>query len=286
MGIAQLFTAAGVDGWLHAVDLASGAEIGHHSDEPVVLASVFKIPVLLELFRQDAEGELDARELVTIPAEARTPGPFGISVMQDPITMSWRDLAWLMIGISDNAATDVICDRVGTDRVNALLESLGLKHTTLIGACRDIFASIAEDLGTDDLAELDLFNVAVVDTLRAINPLETSCSTPREITQLLCDIWADRAAPAAACAETRRVLGLQVWPHRLATGFPEDGVRLSGKTGTLPRWRNEVGVVEFPDGRSYAVAVFTRSHELTEKNFAADAVIGRAARAAIEELTA
>lgn len=68
-------------------------------------------------------------------------------------------------------------------------------------------------------------------------------------------IWDDAAAPAEACAEARRVLGLQVWPHRLASGFADlDEVRTSGKTGTLvPTIRNEVGVVEYPDGGRYAV---------------------------------
>jgi beta-lactamase class A len=282
--IASLFAAAEVDGWLHAVDLATGAEVSHRADEPVVLASVFKSPGLLELYRQDAAGELDASSLVTIPSDGRTLGPFGISVMRDPITMSWRDLAWLMIGISDNAATDVICDRVGIEKVNALVRSLGLDNTVLVGACRDLFASIADDLELDELVELDYSDVAAMDALRAVDPVQTSHTTARDATALLVKIWADEAAPATACAQVRDVLGLQVWPHRLAAGFPEDGVKVSGKTGTLARWRNEVGVVEFPDGRSYAVAVFTRSHELTVKHYAADAVIGQAARAAIEEL--
>lgn len=284
VSFADLFAAAGVDGYLHAVDLDRGAEVGHGADEPVVLASVFKVPVLLELFRQAAAGELDPAEAVTIPPDGRTPGPFGVSVMKDPLTMSWRDLAWLMMGISDNAATDVICDRVGIDRVNATLRKLGLDATVLVGACRDLFADAAEQLGDDGLEALYRADTELIGSLRVCQPLSTSRSTPRELTRLLSLIWSDGAAPPEACAEARRVLGLQVWPHRLASGFPEDGVKVSGKTGTLPFWRNEAGVVEYPDGRRYAVAVFTRSHALSEKDPAADAVIGRAARAAVDEL--
>lgn len=285
--IEAAFASAGVDGWLHAVDLATGAAVGHAPDEAVVLASVFKVPVVLELFRQAAEGQLDASELVTVPAEGRSPGPFGLSAMRDPVTMSWRDLAWLMMGVSDNAATDVICDRVGIEQVNLTLKRLGLEQTFLVGACRDLFDSIFEDLGVQDAsaaAEVDLTDPCVVDGLRVMDPTRTTRSTPREITRLLAKIWHDEAAPAAACAEVRRVLGLQVWPHRLASGFPEDGVRTSGKTGTLPRWRNEVGVVEHPDGGAVAVAVFTRAHVLTDKHRDADAVIGRTARMAVEQL--
>jgi beta-lactamase class A len=77
---------------------------------------------------------------------------------------------------------------------------------------------------------------------------------------------------------------LQVWPHRLASGFPFDDVRVAGKTGTLPTVRNEIGVVEYPDGGRYAVAVCTRSASTAFTLPAADAVIGTAARLAVEHL--
>lgn len=282
--LTALFDEAGVAGWLHAVDLATGAEVGYRPDAPVVLASVFKIPVLLELFRQHAAERLDATAPVMVPVDGRSPGPFGMSVMQDPATLSLRDLAWLMIGISDNAATDVVCDRVGIDNVNDTLRNLSLQRTELVGACRDLFATIAEDLGVDGLDALFNSDPAALDALRVADPNLTSRSTPRDITQLLQLIWTDGAGSPSCCADVRRILGLQVWPHRLASGFPEDGVRVSGKTGTLLRWRNEVGVVEFPDEARFAVAVFTRAHELTEKHPAADAVIGRAGRFAVDRL--
>src|SRR5689334_10403254 len=136
---------------MHAVDLASGREVTHGADDPVVLASVFKVPVLLELFRQGETGRLDLTAPVQVDVEGRAPGPFGISVMRDPLQMSLRDLAWLMMGISDNAATDVICDVVGIDAVNARMTELGLKDSVLIGNCRDLFQTIAEDLGVERL---------------------------------------------------------------------------------------------------------------------------------------
>jgi beta-lactamase class A len=286
-GLDVIFAEADVEGFLHAVDLETGRAVEHQGDEPVVLASVFKVPVLLELFVQGEQGRLDLTEPVLVPAEGRSPGPFGISVMRDPLTMSLRDLAWLMMGISDNAATDVICDAVGIDAVNARLTGLGLADSVLVGACRDLFATIAEDLGiTDDLEleALDLTDASVIDRLRVIDPRATSRSTPKDVATLLTRIWTDEAASPAVCEDVRRILGLQVWPHRLAAGFPEDAVRTSGKTGTLPRWRNEAGVVEYADGGRYAVAVFTRSNATTAKNPAADAAIGAAARAAVDFL--
>lgn len=283
----ELFERAGVSGWLHARDLSSGATVEHGADDPVVLASVFKVPVLVELFRQGESGRLDITTPVDVPVADRAPGPFGISVMRDPMSMSLRDLAWLMMGISDNAATDVICDAVGLDSVNHLLASLGLGDTVLVGDCRFLFGTMAQDLGVSapsELAEMDLKDPALIDRLRALDPNVTSRSTPRQVTELLARIWDDSAASREVCAEVRRILGLQVWPHRLAAGFPEDDIRTSGKTGTLPRLRNECGVVEYADGGRYAVAVFTRSRSTDLTSPAVDAVIGAGARLAVDRL--
>lgn len=61
---------------------------------------------------------------------------------------------------------------------------------------------------------------------------------------------------------------------------------VSGKTGTLPGIRNEVGVVELGDGARYAVAVFTRHDGARAGLPQADAVIGVAARIAVDALRA
>jgi beta-lactamase class A len=104
------------------------------------------------------------------------------------------------------------------------------------------------------------------------------------MTRLLQLVYTDAAASAESCEHIRRILRNQVWPHRLAAGFPEDDIFTAGKTGTLIVWRNEVGVVGCRDGSVFAVAVYTRSRQPSIKDPAADAVIGAAARMAVDEL--
>jgi beta-lactamase class A len=252
-----------------------------------VLSSVFKLPLLIELWRQIDAGTLTATAPLELPAAPRTPGPTGIGAMRDPVRLSVRDLAGLMIGVSDNAAADALFDLVGEGAINARLQALGLEATRVVGCCRDLFAAMEADAGTDDPDELAvrLTDPAVRARLRVLDPGQTSRSTPREMTALLRAVWTDAAASPDACAEMRRALGLQVWPHRLASGFPSDDIRVSGKTGTLPGVRNEVGVVELPDGGRYAVAVFTRSESPAFVLPQADAAIGRAARVAVDLLS-
>lgn len=286
--IAEIFAGAGATGFLHAreIGVADGPEVTVGADDPVVLASVFKILVLTAYVRAVAAGELDPTARTTVTARYRI-GGVGTAGFADDVEASWRDLALNMMSMSDNAATDVIYHRLGTEAVDRVIADLGLADTRLIGCCEDLFASVIADLGGTTDSHLDeLFTGATAEqilALDAVQPLRTSHSTPRDVTTLLNALWTDTAAPAEACRQARDIMALQIWPHRLTAGFPGE-VRIAAKTGTLPTWRNEAGVVTYPDGRRYAVAVFTRAASLADRQPLVDASIGRAAFAAVEAL--
>ncbi|MFD4637728.1 serine hydrolase [Lentzea sp. NPDC058436] len=280
--IAEAFAEAGVEGFVHAREIgADGREFCHGADDQVVLASVFKIPVAVAYAAEVAAGRLDETERTRVTSRYRI-GGIGTAGCADDVEMSWRDLALFMMTMSDNAATDVVFHRVGQAAVDGVLARAGLERTRILGCCEDLFASVVADLGTEDV-ENALQDPELVPKLSIVDPERTTSSTPREITTLLDAIWTDRAAAPEACAEVRAIMAQQVWPHRLSSGFPSD-VQVAAKTGTLPTVRNEAGVVAYPDGRSYAVAVFTRSPSLAQRDPAADAVIGRAGRLAVDHL--
>jgi len=284
--IGRVFERAQVSAWLHVADIDGDGEVALGADTPVAMVSVFKLPVLVALHRAGESGVLDLGERVQVPAVTRTPGVTGVAALCDDAELSLRDLAQLMITLSDNAAADAVVDRLGFDAVTRTLADLGLRSTSIGYACRDLHAALAEDLARSGttLARA-MGDPAALAGLRVLDPATTNRSTPREMTALLAAIWRDEAAGPAACAAMRRVLGLQIWPHRLASGFPADDVAVAGKTGTLPPLRSEVGVVELPGGRRYAAAVFTRSRGRTLSDPGADAAIGQAARLAVDHLS-
>ena len=282
----RLFAAAGVRGRLHACDVDDTARaVELDGGAAVPLASTFKLHVALAVLRAIDAGELQATATVRVGAR-RTTGPTGLAAMRDPVRMSVRDLLYLMLAVSDNAACDALYDRVGAEAVDATVEALGLRATVVRGCCRDLARSMVEDTGAADAGELfaRLREPGALDRLAVLDPERTSRSTPREMTRLLGAVWRDEAASPESCAELRRLMGLQVWPHRLSAGFPDDEVVVSGKTGTLPGLRIEVGVVETGDGRRTAVAVFTRSASGRLNLPQADAAIGTAARLAVDAL--
>ncbi|MBF8171404.1 serine hydrolase [Streptomyces olivaceus] len=278
------FADAGVTGWLHAVDIDSGAQTGTGADQPVCTASVHKVCVLVTLHELAAAGSLDLTEQVECPPAGRTPGPTGLAAMLDPVRLSLRDAAFLMMSVSDNTAADLLLRRVGRDAVNRTTSRLGLTRTRMAYGFGEMLATMREDAGPAGARALA--DPHVIARLRALDPARTNRGTPRDMTRLLGALWRDETCPPEYGAAMRRIMGLQVWPHRLASGFPFDDVHVAGKTGTLPTLRNEVGVVEYPDGGRYAVAVFTRTANPAATLPAADAVIGTAARIAVDALRA
>ncbi|MET0491537.1 MAG: serine hydrolase [Actinoplanes sp.] len=284
----EIFDQAGVDARLHVVDVDTGRAAGTGADEQVVIASVFKILVVLEFARQAVAGQLDPTERVLIRAEDRL-GGWGTAGCADDMELSLRDLAHFTMSISDNTAADLLLRRVGLDVVRLLTAELGLTRTRVVGGPRQVLESMFADVGARDAEEFArIFGSLPEDRIRGLrvfDPAHTTSSTAREITRLLSLIWRDEAGPPAACAMVRDLMTRQLFWTRLPSGFPP-GVRVAAKTGTLPGLHIEAGVAEYPDGGRYAIAVFARTRRLDTRRLDVDLAMGEAARQAVDALRA
>jgi beta-lactamase class A len=286
--IGAVFADAGATGWLHAIaaDGSGSGDVDADGDRPVALASVYKLPLLVAMMRMIDGRRLDPVERVALTPGDRTAGPTGISALLDEVTMSWRDLAAMMMSVSDNAAADTILRRVGIAEVGDTLNALGLTKSRVIGGTADAYRLLHVDTGTTNMAAaLDALADAdrPVDP-RAYDPLHSSSATAREMTTLLNRIWTDAAATADGCGVIRRLMGQQVRNNRIASGFAFSGVTVAAKSGTMGALRHEVGVVQLDGERPYAVAVFTQSARAALVQPRIDAAIGQAARLAVDHL--
>ncbi|MBF6078590.1 serine hydrolase [Nocardia beijingensis] len=285
--IRAVFADAGCSGWLHARRCdGSATEISVGGDERVVLASVYKLPLFVAFCRHVDAGRIDpATRLTVVPSDC-TPGPTGIAVLRDPVTMSLRDLATSMMTVSDNAAADVLLGATGLGAVESLLDDLGLERTRIVGGTADLHRSLVRDTDTHSTAEAFAVLARNDDawSVSAYDPSYTSATTPEEMTRLLRALWNGTVLSAEQTGFVRAVMRLQVWPHRVAAGFPHRNVSIAGKTGTIGVIRNEVAVVEFPGEHPVAVAVFTRAARADPHLPAVDAAIAETARIAVTEL--
>jgi beta-lactamase class A len=287
--IVATLAAAGARGWLHArpvQQLDPSAEVGIGADAPVLAASVIKILFAVAFARAVVAGTLDPTERVEVPGELRIGGS-GSAGFADPPVISLRDLALSMMTVSDNAATDLIFARVGREAVEQVIGDLGLAGThvrhDMLGGARHAAAQLNLP-GLDDLdARLAGADPDAVRALAWLDPAHGNAVTARDMTTLLAAVWTDQVASPSACAMVRRMMAQQQNTQRLASGF-KDEVTVAAKTGTLPTVRNEAGVVVFPDGQAYAVAVFTRSAHLADRDAALDAAIGQVAATAVATL--
>lgn len=278
------FAAARCDAWTHVVAIDSDREIGSGADEPVVMASTMKVPIALAFHERVDQGEIDPTAFVELDPATKTPGPVGLSLAEDPVRMSLRDLARIMLTISDNVATDEIVKVVGLANINARLREWGATHTVIEGDLRNLLDATAADLGLERYE--DIKDTPIVGNVRALNPATTSRSTPRDMTTLLRGIWTDAVASPAACAAVRTAMGQQV-SRRMTPAMPTGGGQLAAKSGGLFGFvRNEVGVITYSDAQRYAFAVFTQAHVRFDNESTINAAMATSVRSAIGRLRA
>lgn len=285
--IRAVFDDAGARGWLHATPLDRPDEsVELDADVVVPMASVYKLPLLAAFCHLVDAGELDPREQLRLEPEDRTPGATGLSILADPVTMSLRDLAVSMMTMSDNAAADALLDKVGLDRLSDLLRQVGLKHTRVR---RGEAANLRELQRRTGASDPDAAFAVLADNDRTdpsgvYDAAYLSASTARDMTRLLRLLWTGQLLSEKQTAFVQNTMARQVFAQRLAAGFPHDGVRVFGKTGTFGALRHEVGVVVLPDGAAFAVAVFTQAARGDRRLPRVDAAIGEAARIAVDLL--
>src|ERR1041385_5139771 len=106
--------------------LSSGEVLEVNAETSFPTASSIKIAVLIELFRQAQGGEVSPSERRRVTVRDRTLGSGLLGDLDEGLEPTLRDLAVLMMAISDNTATNMLIDRLGKDRINATLRAAGI----------------------------------------------------------------------------------------------------------------------------------------------------------------
>lgn len=218
----------GLDGVLGLAvkDLTSGRTLEIRPDESFPQASTIKWTVLYELFAQADEGRLDLGD-VTRPPLPRAGGSGMLQFLGDRLSLSWRDLAVLMMGLSDNEATNLLIAKVGIENVNRRLDALGLPRTRLRRRMMD---------------------------LEAARRGHENVSTPAEMRALL---EAIREGKGLSAARAKDLLDVAATPKSSPFRRPlPAGVRVADKPGSLEGVRAVAAIVELKH-RPYVVAIAT-----------------------------
>lgn len=211
------------------VDLTTGRQLAINADQVLATASSIKVAVLAELYRQTQQGgRAKLSDTYVVNQADLVPDSYIMGGLTPGVTrLTNRDLATMMVAVSDNSATNVLIDHVGMANVNAMLDSQGLAHMRLQRKMMD---------------------------LQAAKEGRENISTPREFTRLFEAVYRGKVLDKAMTDDFFKMLGTpkDSWIPRL---LPPD-VQIANKPGSLDGLRNDVGIV-FVKNRPFAIAVMT-----------------------------
>mgnify|MGYP001765241271 CR=1 FL=1 len=223
-----------------AVDLGTGRTVSVLGNQPFPMASTSKIAIVATFLSGVDQGRYSLTDryplLVPVPSakysSAKAP-------VREGTMLSALELIDRTIIHSDNRATDALLAAVGgPGAVNQWVKSTtGLTGFRLD---RDIATLVRDDGQFDPARTID----------------QRDSATPLTMVQLLTGIhqgrWLSRSSNAVLLSAMERCV---TGKGRLKALLPADA-RVAHKTGTLSNTSSDVGIINTPDGRTIAVAVY------------------------------
>lgn len=278
--------------------LRSGERVSVDGDRPYPLASVFKLPILLELARQLQAGRqgLSLEQVVTLKETDRCIGSGTLQNQPPGTRVKLSRCVELMESISDNTATDVIFNRIGTDSVNKLLADQGLKNSDIPMTNRAAYL-ISLGMGSEwrglsgrqiaqrwkqldraqrqkaidkILAEnrgltLSRFQAAedasaaqgaYADDVAVATTVDNLAS-PNDLAELCARLYRGELLDKRWTGYALGILAQCKYNNRLPRNLPE-GTVVYHKTGTIAGVVNDAGIIRLEDGTGLVVVVLVR----------------------------
>lgn len=215
--------------------LPSGKQFLHRADAVMPTASLIKLPVMIEAYRQATAGQLNLDDLLTLEEADKVPGS-GIltSHFSGGTRCSLRDAIRLMIVYSDNTATNLVIDEIGIKQTAETMAKLGYPetqlHSKVYRGSGSIFPERSQKYGLGSTRGSDMLQL-----LESIDRKEL-------ISADACEAMLDYLL---ACDDR----------SKLARQLPSK-VPFAHKTGALSAVRTDAGLIFSPAG-SIAICVLT-----------------------------
>jgi beta-lactamase class A len=258
-----------------AKHIETGEEILINGDTYFPMASVFKVPILVEVMAQIKEGRFALEDEISIQKTDQHLGSGYLSGLDAPgIKLSIRNLINMMMMVSDNSAADILLTKVGPENVNARLRSYGLEKITVDRTCQHM---IMDAIGMDFEKYKDLPLDAVSEGLRKdveetpevfeqaranFSKILKDQSSPRALNNLMEMIFTKTILDAESCDFIISVmLKCQTGERRLKGDLPRY-IQVAHKTGTMEGTVNNAGIIYLPDDLGHvAITVFIKDME-------------------------
>lgn len=247
---------------LYAEQLNTGKTVAVDADRPVQTASTIKLAMLWEATRQVALGQAKWDEKLTLKPGEGVGGSGVLHFFDTPLTVTLKDVATMMVIVSDNTGTNMMIDRFGTQAVDDDMAAIGLKNTWL-------YKKVMKPATGPMPADQKKFGLGK--------------TTPREIATLIgkigrCDLnipgkpVVPQGKADAACKVSIEMLRNQFYretiPRYIETlDSTEEGSGIASKTGSLNATRSDVAIVA---GKSGPIVMAIYTYENKDQSWTVD----------------
>jgi len=215
--------------------LETGRTYEHNAASEFESASVIKIAVLTEAMAEVKDGRVDLAERWDLTAEKKADGSGTLLLLDPGLNPTWNDLTTLMIGPSDNTATNAWIVRLGVDTINARMTSLGYPHIRLLGTIPWLTQKDEEP------SPWRGFRLGIL--------------TPHEVADWMTRVARGELFDPESSKRMFEYLDKDPSRLRIARRFPSSDL-WAGKTGSMSGVRNDSGILRTKKGR-FVLVVFT-----------------------------
>ncbi|MGF1498321.1 MAG: serine hydrolase [Elainellaceae cyanobacterium] len=193
---------------------------------PFSAASTIKVPILVAFLQDVENNKIALDETLTMTAADVATGSGDMQFMEVGTTFSAIETATLMIIISDNTATNMLIRRMGgMEALNRRFQSWGLQQTVL----RDVLPDLEG----------------------------TNTTSPRELTELMTRISRGELLSLRSRDRMFDIMRRTRTKTLLPQGIGDDAT-IAHKTGDIGSMVGDVGIVDTPSGKRYAVTIMMK----------------------------
>jgi len=221
--------------------LQTGEHFEHRADVPQGTASLIKLPIMIEAYRQAEAGQVKLDEMIEVKAEDMVPGSGILTPHFSAGTrISLRDAIRLMIAFSDNTATNLVLDQITIAATGKTMQAWGLPETRA-------HSKVFRRESSIDPARSERFGLG--------------STTAQNMVELLTKLHEGTAGSPAACKAMLGHLAACDDKIKFPALLPK-GTKLAHKTGSVAKIRTAAGIIETPAG-PVALCVLTENNQDT-----------------------
>ncbi len=214
-----------------------------NAEEEFHAASTMKVPVMIELYKQENEGLLDLSDSILLKNEFKSivdGSPYSMDIGDDSDDVIYskigsivaiKDLIYSMITVSSNLATNVLIELVDAKKVTSTMRDLGADKIQVLRGVED---QKAFDLGL------------------------SNSTTAKDLMMIMKAIAENTAGTQEDCEEMIAIMKNQQFNEIIPYFLPKE-VSVAHKTGSITGVHHDAGIVDLPDGRSYILVLLSKN---------------------------